>query len=115
MIKIFFRTLFFLGLAGLISAGLYLYSQSTSAQSFAADPGRPGQESRQFAEEQFTEGQFPERPFGSEGIRGMPGERGEGGFSLLRGLPEVLKNLVVIGLIVAIVAGLQKALKITTN
>jgi hypothetical protein len=45
----------------------------------------------------------------------MPGERGEGGFSLLRGLPEVLKNLVVIGLIVAIAAGLQKALKITTK
>lgn len=98
MLKTLLRTLVFLSLAGLISAGLYFYSQTASAQNFAAGPGRPGE----------IGGQFQAPAAGLDGA-GMHRERGEGGegASLLGGLPEVFKNLVIIALIVAIVNGVQ--------
>lgn len=94
------RTLLILAAALAVAGLTYLYASSSAAQSQRFERGPRG------------EGEFGRRPpeFGGVGQPGQPGrerERRSGGIRLFA-IGEIIKNLVLIGLVIAAVRGLAR-------
>ncbi len=102
MLKILGRLSVIILVTVLLAAGLYALVQATSQNSSALAP------------ETRIEGQTTgERPAPPEGFDREGGERGEGEFSLTRGLGGIAVTLVKFGVVTMLVLALQKLLSKT--
>ena len=94
------RTLIILVAAGLVAGAAYFLVPSSSAAAFG-DRGRPN---RQLDNPQFANRQLPNRQF-AEANNFARGDfdRGERGFSLTRGMGELLKNTVIMAVLIGFI------------
>lgn len=91
------RTLIILTAAGLVAGAAYFLVPSSSAAAFG-DRGRPNQ---QLNNPQFANRQFANRPPDANNFPRGEFDRGERGFSLTRGMGELLVNTAIMAVLVA--------------
>jgi hypothetical protein len=106
MIRWVLRTLAILLGASLIAGGIYLFSQSSAANSFSAGPERRFERGLSQGGPSSGSQDNPGFSRGGRDFNGGPGGREQA--SVGRGLGEVLQSLIQVALVVLAVLGIQR-------